>query len=111
MKTLKCNARSCVYNKHTTCAKNSILVGDGDETNNEIKCESYSPLGATAHSYEIAEEMDMVEHSNHEQPNIDCLAAECVYNKQRKCHADEVLIDVNTMSNYSQTVCETYKKQ
>lgn len=111
MKKLKCNAASCIYNKHTTCAKDKILVGDGDEKNGEIKCESYSPLGATAHNYEIAEETSYARASNNEQPHIDCLADSCVYNERHNCTANNVLIDTSSNEKYGETICETYRKQ
>lgn len=111
MKKLKCNASSCIYNKHTTCAKQSILVGDGDEKNNEIKCESYSPLGATAHNYEIAEETSFDRKEDNEQPKIDCLADTCVYNEHHNCTAHDVVIDTKSNEKYGETVCETYRKQ
>lgn len=112
MRTLKCNAKSCVYNKSTTCVKESILVGDGDKKNNEIKCESYSPTGAALSNYEIADETFHTTHENHEQPHIDCMAEECVYNERHNCTANDVMIDTNNMTEkYGQTVCETFKKE
>ena len=107
MKTLKCNAKSCVYNKSESCVKDSIVVGDGNPHNNEIKCESFMPIGGTNRSYEMAEEMHHC-HTNYEQPHIDCMAEQCKYNEKHNCTASNVKIDANTMNKYGQTKCDTY---
>lgn len=109
MKTLKCNARSCVYNKSEACVRETIVVGDGNPNNHEIKCESYMPTGATTRSYEIAEESHNAHNANYEQPHIDCMAESCVYNEKHNCTANDVKIDANMMTKYGQTKCCTYK--
>lgn len=109
MKMLKCNAKSCAFNKQTTCVKQTILVGDGME-NNAIKCESYTPLGSSVHNYEIAEESVATPAKEHMQPHINCRASSCVYNKKHSCTADDVLIDTESMDTYGKTICETYRK-
>lgn len=110
MKTLRCNAKSCVYNNKEACEKDSIVVGDGNKMNNEIKCESYTPFGSTTKSYEMAEESHIY-NQTYEQPNIDCMAEQCVYNEKHNCTASAVKIDANTMEKYAQTTCETYKRR
>ena len=110
MKTLKCNAKSCVYNKSEACVKDSIVVGDGNPNNNEIKCESFMPTSAKSYAYEMAEEMENMHHNhmNYEQPHIDCMAEQCKYNERHNCTADNVKIDAKTMNKHGQTMCDTY---
>ena len=99
MTNLKCSVNSCTHHKNDMCCKPNIKVeGPQAVTAKETECASYAPKGT---------QNVMGTTTPNERLEIVCSATECVYNKNAKCHANNV--SINTMG--SSAGCSTFIKK
>ena len=99
MTNLKCSVYSCIHHKGDHCCKPNIKVeGPKAMSSSETECASYATKGP---------QNNVGTSTPNPQLEIVCSANECVYNKESKCHANNV--SINTMGG--QAGCSTFTKR
>ena len=98
---LKCNATECAYNQEHKCKAGSIHVsGKGATSLEGTTCLTFAHTidGQEGNAFYNKANGCFVDNScdSITQPsNIKCEAHNCIYNKNKDCHAKHVLIDEN----------------
>ena len=103
MRSLRCRANDCAYNRNEQCGARAILVSN---TSDETFCDTYTKEGsfaASAHFHDDAEFGEELADS----PSITCNVTGCAYNKSFRCRADMVQID--DPHDMMICNCETYR--
>lgn len=101
MTTLKCDVRNCSHNQDDYCCLTAIEIDGNGATNVEDTC--CSNFISTEY------EMSNCTHDKQEALKINCSAAGCIYNQNRKCTADMVLVSgASTACCSHDTQCGTF---
>ena len=85
MVTLKCDVRTCTYNKENCCCKGDISVGGKSACDcSQTCCDSFKEAKGDQYLSALEHPSKMID--------IDCEAVKCIYNSDYKCNADNVKI-------------------
>lgn len=104
MACLECEVSNCVYNKTRYCSKGDIMVGGKHACKEEDTCcDSFRENSRDVFKSSM-EHPDRVIH-------IDCEVAQCVYNSNYRCQAENVIIKGNGAANAKETLCGTFKER
>ena len=106
MAELQCVVENCVYNQETYCCKGDICVGGKQACcESETCCESFQQRkdGRDAFANSICHPSKVI--------SIDCEAANCMYNKNYKCHAEHVDIKGCGACDCRETACATFRER
>lgn len=118
VKSLKCEATKCVYNKAERCNARTIHVGS-DEANqgSDTFCGTYNQ-GNDAIENDTNDSKDITSKNNQEtnedladlqdSPKVDCNATSCSYNADFLCYANDVKILGENSAKIRITECSTY---
>lgn len=102
MPELKCTVQTCVHNKQFYCDLDGIEVTGGSaKTPEETSCGSFVERKGEQYS-NVAGEASAAS-------NIDCKAAECMYNESYKCHAGKISIEGSSASRQDETECAAFQ--
>lgn len=105
MGNVKCNANTCVYNKHHSCFKRHInIVGVRAIKDEHTECINFT-LG---NSDIYANEMAAFEESKAET-KISCTATKCEYFKKYICVKDKIMVSGKKATYTEDTCCESFK--
>lgn len=102
MPILNCSVDKCNYNREGLCCLRGIDVSGGMTKENTC-CASFSPIHGASNSVCASNP------TNH--TDIKCMAKDCNYNKEAKCHAPKVNIAECTScrcTSCSDTKCDTF---
>ena len=102
MTKLDCNVTNCLHNAENRCCKQTIVVdGSSAKDTCETCCGSFDQNrdGSYKNLFQTPES----------RLEIDCEAVNCVYNQDRRCHADHIGISGDGASDASHTECATFK--
>jgi hypothetical protein len=107
MPKLKCKVENCAYNYDWLCKKNFIDVdGPSSKCKSQTACMSYRNQNEASNDVEFA----TFEGKPKVNTEIYCDAVNCVYEKNQKCYADRVEIQVdNNEENCRSTHCQTFE--
>lgn len=108
MPRLKCGVDSCTYWHKKYCVRDGILVkGETALSENETKCSSYrkGDRKATDRSYKF--EIGRI--GDPKFLDVSCEAMNCVFNKRRICHAEDIKIDGSRARRSSETFCSSFE--
>lgn len=99
MTKLTCGVYSCAHHKGNCCCNSNIKVSGKEACScDETCCDSYAPKG---------NENAVVTQNPNPTLEIECSAEECIYNKEHKCHANNVSINnIGSAAN-----CSTFTKK
>ena len=119
MGRLTCSAGNCVNNVNGLCSANKIDVkGFNSHTSSETECEVFAPKGfvnavKNLGNMNIPGEIRQVFNRDDIEmsPDIKCEAANCVYNVNSACIADNVIIYGPDADTSEGTECETFREQ
>lgn len=114
--TLSCNAVDCVHNLVGLCSANRIEVnGMSALTSTSTQCMTFAKKGFVNALINVTninipgEIRQMVSNDGiHMYPIVDCNAVKCLYNKEKQCHADRVIISGTQAHDSKETYCETF---
>lgn len=101
MTDLKCDVKTCAYNKEQLCSKGDIMVGGKQATTpKETRCESFRDK----------EQDHFVSSLDHptKSISIDCEAVNCKYNANYRCAAEHVNISGCNACGCKETLCSTF---
>ena len=104
MTDLTCSAETCVHNSDRYCCKGTILVDGADaKTPGETSCASFDERvqGCCKNKYETPSRA----------LDVDCEAVSCVFNKERKCTAEEISIAGHGAKNADGKECASYRSR
>lgn len=94
---VNCNATNCLYNFSRECKAGSINVdGQSAMSTSGTTCTTFVDKSQSSF-------VNSVDHSDTYTGNIRCEAYNCVYNKDKDCHAEKVEIDAQNAR------CNTFK--
>ena len=80
MVTLKCDVRTCTYNKENCCCKGDISVGGKSACDcSQTCCDSFKEAKGDQYLSALEHPSKMID--------IDCEAVKCIYNSDYKCKA------------------------
>lgn len=102
MTKLDCNVGSCLHNSDHCCCKNAIIVeGHSAKDKCDTFCGSYDENkdGSFRNLFKSPES----------KLEVDCEAAQCVYNENRHCSADHIGIAGDGAREACQTECASFK--
>ncbi len=102
MTELKCSAQHCMHNCDYYCCKGEILVEGRDAEKKESTCCGSFDERREGSARNAAETPDRA-------LKVACEATNCVYNKQRYCHADHIDIHGPSAHDAKTTECATFK--
>lgn len=111
MPELKCTVQTCVHNKKFLCDLDAIRVG-GDSAKNpqETCCDSFEERKTDSYSNEYTNSYSDVSQSMaSDTSDIDCKAAECMYNNECKCHAGKISVEGSQAGKSEETECATFQ--
>lgn len=102
MTNLKCSATNCLHNCDCYCCRGEILVEGTDAKIKDNTC---------CGSFDLKTEGFAKNNCGHpsESLTVGCEATNCIYNKQRVCHAERIDISGPTAKNPQATECATFK--
>jgi len=114
---LNCTADTCVNNINNLCSANTIKVdGNVASTSSETECETFSEKGfknavTNLTNMNFGGEIKQLLNSDSIEmsPKVKCEAANCKYNSNRICGAENVMINGPGASTSSATRCETFE--
>ncbi len=102
MPDLGCTVTSCVHNKEDMCDKSRILVeGKEATTSRETCCASFRD--AKDYGYKN------VTNYAGEHTDVDCEAADCVFNKDMRCSANHIGIAGGNACECHETECSSFQ--
>ena len=115
---LNCSALDCVHNLSGLCSANRIhVIGSGAHNSEQTMCDTFASKGfknAVTHvvNSNVAGEIKQffTNSSIEMSPIIKCEAINCVYNEERVCRADNVMIYGPRAESSEGTQCETFRK-
>lgn len=114
---LSCSALDCVHNLSGLCSANKIhVLGAGAHSSTETMCDTFAKgfKNAVTHvtNMNVAGEIkQLFTNSTIEMsPIIKCEAINCIYNEERVCRADNVMIYGPRADGSEGTQCETFRK-
>lgn len=100
MTQLKCSVRNCMHNDKQLCAKGDITIGGSSaDAPNETRCESFQQKTTSA-SNSLGHPSKNIE--------VDCEAANCIFNKECKCNAEEIGIAGSNACSCAETECGSF---
>ena len=104
MVTLKCDVRTCTYNKENCCCKGDISVGGKSACDcSQTCCDSFKEAKGDQYLSALEHPSKMID--------IDCEAVKCIYNSDYKCNADNVKIGGRNACDCQQTSCATFRER
>lgn len=101
MTDLKCSVVNCVHNSDHLCEMNTIEVKGRSAEDDESTCCSTFRDDDGNSSRNSIRDIEL-------ETNIECSAEACKYNKNLKCHADQITISGAGASNSEKTECSTF---
>ena len=102
MVTLKCDVRTCTYNKENCCCKGDISVGGKSACDcSQTCCDSFKEAKGDQYLSALEHPSKMID--------IDCEAVKCIYNEDRHCVADHIGIAGDGASKAEHTLCATFQ--
>ena len=103
MTKLDCNVVTCTYNSNKKCKRDNITVAGNEAIKpSETACESFYPRGTNT--------MTNLDNDGPKTAlNVACKAVTCVYNKDKKCSAEHILIGGTHAVATGETECGTFQ--
>lgn len=103
MAELKCAVENCTYNSDRCCCKGDIKVGGKEaDTKDATCCESFRERTARSWTNAMTPTPAI---------SIDCDAVKCMYNTDKKCHAEHVTISGCGACDCRETACSTFRER
>lgn len=117
MGNLSCSAGNCVNNINGLCSANKINVaGISANASIDTQCETFSEKGfvnsfKNLSNMNLPGEIRQIFNNNSVQmsPEIKCSAINCVYNVNRVCNANDIVIYGTGAASSEGTQCETFR--
>lgn len=100
MTGLMCSVSNCAFNKENQCCKSSICVGGKSAANaSNTYCSSFQEVNF------------LVSLNENEKSSIDieCEAENCIHNQDGECHAKNIVISIDNISEYNDTMCDSFE--
>lgn len=117
MGKLSCSAGNCVNNMNGLCSANKInVVGTNVNTSIGTQCETFSEKGfvnafKNLSNMNLPGEIRQIFNNGSVEmsPEIKCNASNCVYNVNRVCNANDIIIYGPGAGTSEETQCETFR--
>lgn len=89
MTKLDCTVYGCTYNADNSCTRGKIHVGGHEAIkSSETVCRSFEPKGSKGEKNSVSNSTASAERPT----DISCDAVKCIYNKEKKCHAEHIRV-------------------
>lgn len=100
MTGLMCSVSNCAFNKDNQCCNSYISIGG------KLAFQSKSTYCSS-----FQEVSSLVSLNDHGKSSVDieCEAENCIHNKDGECHAKNIIISSENISEYNDTMCGSFE--